>query len=126
MADMPRFAVRFDSEALTEDAYHASPAGRAVLRHEQERLARDGIAAHELRLCQAQGRDGTRLGGCVKTYLPGPDGPWGMVFSGERDDAGRPVLVCVAFGVRHPSRPWQPSVYEVADRRLHPIGREPT
>jgi hypothetical protein len=43
-----------------------------------------------------------------------------MVFTGDIGAAGAPVLVCLAFGVRHPTRPWQPSVYEVADRRLHP------
>jgi hypothetical protein len=31
-------------------------------------------------------------------------------------------LLCVAFGVRHPERAWQPSVYQVAHRRLHPRG----
>ena len=29
--------------------------------------------------CQAEGRDGTRLGGCVKTRVPWPDGRWGIV-----------------------------------------------
>ena len=119
MPDSPRFAVRFDEEAFTEDMHHASPAGRRIARNEHERLERDGVAAHELRACQAEGRDGTRLRGCVKTYLPQPDGPWGMVFTGDRDDDGNPVLVCLAFGFRHPLRPWQPSVYQVAHRRLH-------
>jgi len=55
----------------------------------------------------------------VKTYLPQPDGAWGMVFTGDTDHTGAPVLVYVAFGVRHPTRAWQPSVYQVAHRRLH-------
>jgi len=40
-----------------------------------------------------------------------------MVFTGDRDPT--PVLVFLAFGVRHPRSPWRPSVYQVADRRLH-------
>jgi hypothetical protein len=42
-----------------------------------------------------------------------------MVFSGDLAEDGTPVLVCLAFGLRHPTRAWQPSVYQVADRRLH-------
>ena len=66
-----------------------------------------------------EARDGTRLPGCVKTRLPQFDGPWGMVFTGDLDESGAPVLVCVGFGRRHPDAPWRPSVYQVADRRLH-------
>lgn len=120
MADSPRFPVRFDEEALAEDLGHATPAGREAGERERVRLDRDGIDAGELQTCAAEGPDGTRLRGCVKTYLPQPAGPWGMVFGGDRDASGGPVLVCLAFGVRHPWRPWQPSVYQVANRRLHP------
>jgi hypothetical protein len=119
VADIPRFAVRFDEEAFTEDTHHASSAGHEVARRERARLERDGIAPSELRRCQAEGRDGTRLDGCVKSYRPLPNGPWGMVFTGDRDADGNPVLVCVAFGVRHPARAWHLSVYEIAHRRLH-------
>lgn len=118
MADSPRFAVRFDAEAFAEDLAHASGAGRAVGQQERERLERDGIDAAHLLRCQAEGRDGTRLGGCVKTYTPWPGGRWGMVFRGWREDERR-ALLCLAFGQRHPRSAWQPSVYEVADRRLH-------
>jgi len=64
MADSPRFSVRFDEEALAEDLAHASASGREV--GERARLERDGIAVSELRACAAEGRDGTRLAGCVK------------------------------------------------------------
>lgn len=117
MADSPRFPVFVDDEAFTEDLSHATPAGRAVAERERERLEQDGIAITQLRACEPEARDGTRLGGCVKTYVPSPDGPWGIVFAAwEREGPG---LAYVAFGVRHPQRAWQPSVYQVAHRRLH-------
>lgn len=37
----------------------------------------------------------------------------------QRDGIAGPGLVYLAFGLRHPTRAWQPSVYEVAYRRLH-------
>jgi hypothetical protein len=120
VTDMPRFAVRFDEEAFAEDLHHATSAGRGVGERERARLQRDGVATDELKVCQAAARDGTELGGCVKTYLPQPNGPWGMVFTGDREADGTPVLVCLAFGLRHPARAWQPSVYQVAHRRLRP------
>jgi hypothetical protein len=115
----PRFSVRFDDEAFAEDLAHATHAGRRVAHVERERLEHDGILVAELQACESEARDGTRLPGCVKSYLPQPQGGWGMVFTADVDLDGRPVLVCLAFGVRHPIRPWQPSVYQVADRRLH-------
>jgi hypothetical protein len=42
-----------------------------------------------------------------------------MVFAGAREPDGSPVLVALAFGLRHPERAWQPSVYQFAHRRLH-------
>jgi len=119
MADSPRFSVHFDEEAFTEDLEHATPAGRDVVQRERVRLEGGGLPASELQACEPEARDGTRLGSCVKTYLPQPDGAWGMVFTGDIDANGLPMLVYVAFGVRHPERPWQPSVYQVAHRRLH-------
>ena len=85
MADSPRFPVRFDAEALAEDLAHASARGREVGLGERIRLERDGIAVSELRACATEGRDGTRLAGCVKSYMPRPNGPWGMVFTGDRE-----------------------------------------
>lgn len=119
MADSRRFAVRFDDEAFAEDLYHATRAGNTIATSERARLEREGIAISELRSCAAEGPDGTRLAGCVKTYLPQPDGSWGMVFTGDTDDHGDPVLISLAFGLRHPRRAWQPSVYQVAHARLH-------
>jgi hypothetical protein len=119
VGDSPRFAVRFDHEAFAEDLSHATAAGRAVGDQQRARIEREGLVSAELLACDAEGRDGTRLGGCAKTYLPQPDGDWGMVLRGERDEDGSPALLCLAFGMRHPSAPWRPSVYQVAHRRLH-------
>jgi hypothetical protein len=118
-AEGPRFRVRFDELPFAEDLDHASAAGRRVALEARRGLEREGFAVDELVRCLAEARDGTRLKGCVKTYLPQPDGPWGMVFTGDREPDATPVLVCVAFGLRHPDQPWQPSVYQVAQRRLH-------
>jgi hypothetical protein len=112
-----RWRVRFDASAFAVDLAHASEAGRKVAGAARQRLEREGIAGEELRACLAESREGTRLAGCVKTYLPPPAGAWGMVFALAIDDDG-PYLQHVAFGRRHPPRPWQPSVYQVADRRL--------
>jgi hypothetical protein len=111
--------VRFDDGAFAEDLHHATAAGRVVGIEARGRLEPEGIAAGELFGCDPDARDGTRLAGCVKTYLPQPDGGWGIVFSGDRATGGRPVLVALAFGVRHPVHAWQPSVYQVAHRRLN-------
>lgn len=70
--------------------------------------------------CQAEGRDGTRLGGCVKTYIPWPDGRFGAVFV-PASHPNRPLTLRVlAFGVRHHPRVSNAkTVYEVADIRLN-------
>ena len=54
----------------------------------------------------------------MKVYVPAPIGPWGLVLA-LRPLEGEPVLYHLAFGVRHPQQAWQPSAYQVADRRLH-------
>jgi hypothetical protein len=113
-----RFRVVF-SAALEEDLAHAPTAQRAIGQTAAERLTRDGITSRQTRPCRAQERDGTRLPGCVKTYLPWPDGRCGMVFELRVDEHG-PFLYCLAFGERHPRRDSRrPSVYQVADQRLH-------
>jgi len=86
-----------------------------------ERALSEGLALDELKACEAEARDGTRLVGCVKTYRPQPDGQWGMVLRLRRFE-GELGLFCVAFGRRHPQHAWQPSVYQVAHRRLHSQG----
>jgi hypothetical protein len=94
----------------------ASAAGRAAAQAARDRYAREGVSLDELRPCQAEARDGTRLLDCVKTYLPAPSGRFGMVFSVDEG----PTLVYLAFGVRHHPRDSHAlTVYQIADRRLH-------
>jgi hypothetical protein len=76
------------------------------------------VLVGSLRPCDAEARDGTRLGGCAKLYIPQPDGPWGAVFTIDTA-ASKPALLLLAVGERHPNRPWKLSVYEIAHRRLH-------
>jgi hypothetical protein len=113
-----RFPLRVDEALLAEDLAHATQAGRAAIAAELGRLRRDGVPIARLYRCQPDHRDGTDLGGCVKIYIPAPDGPWGAVFAGDQV-AGEATLVLVAVGRRHPPQPWAPSVYHVAHQRLH-------
>lgn len=86
----PVFPVGFDDDALDEDLSHLPASAEEALRlfhREVHRLG--GIPKSRLMACQAEGRDGTRLGGCVKTYIPWPDGRFGAVF----------------VAVTHPNRP---------------------
>lgn len=114
------FPVRINRTWLKSDLDNATPAGREVLASAVAGFTKSGAPVDRLKACDANGRDGTRLGGCVKVYLPPPLGPWGAVFTGAipRDDEG-PALILLAAGERHPARPWRPSVYDVAHRRLH-------
>ncbi len=112
------FAVRFDDAALDEDLLHVTPRGRSMMIAARPLLERDGIASNMLLACDAEAADGTRLGGYVKTRLPWPDGPWGLVLAGQIDN-DRIYLQVFAFGERHPTAPWRPSVYRIAHRRLH-------
>ena len=100
---------------------HATAPGRRVALDARGQLERDGADVSTLLRCQADGRDGTRLERCVKLYLPLPGGAWRMVFEITRDRETRElVLSYLAFGVGHPSKPWQPSASQVAHQRQHP------
>ena len=96
-----RYRVLFAPDAIAEDLEHATTAARKIGETAVARLGVDGIAADQLISCKAEGRDGTELPGCVKTYLPWPAGRCGMVFELRVDEEG-PVLFCLAFGVRPP------------------------
>jgi hypothetical protein len=82
------------------------------------RLEDSGAPARWLKRCEQEARDGTSLPGCVKMYIPQPDGQWGAVFLGTTVN-GTLTLILLAVGERHPSVTWRPSVYQVADRRLN-------
>jgi hypothetical protein len=117
----PTFPVHVDEQELTEDLAHASEAGRAAIEPMIQRLRADGAPKEWLKQCDAEARDGTRLPGCVKLYIPQPAGQWGAVLLGGIAD-GKPTLFLLAVGERHPGARWKPSVYEIAHRRLHVQG----
>lgn len=114
----PRFAVGIDNSLLAEDLTRCTRAARAAIEPVIAEVRRDGVPYEWLRRCEEEGRDGTRLGGCVKFYIPRPAGQWGAVLAGD-EKATKPALVLVAVGERHPAQGWRPSVYEIAHRRLH-------
>jgi hypothetical protein len=114
----PRFEVRVVDEVLAEDLTRCTRAARAAIEPVITEVLRDGVPFKWLRRCEEEGQDGTRLGGCVKFYIPRPAGQWGAVLAGD-EEATKPALVLVAVGERHPAQRWKPSVYEIAHRRLN-------
>jgi len=119
------FPVGFDEEALTEDLERLPASAEIALRQFRKELRRQrGIPRSRLMTCQAEGRDGTSLGGCVKTYIPWPDGRFGAVFVPAKHPNRPLALRAFAFGVRHqPPGSNAETVYEVAHRRQS-AGRE--
>lgn len=117
----PVFPVGFDDDALEKDLAHLPASAEEALRlfhREARRLG--GIPKSRLMACQAEGRDGTRLGGCVKTYIPWPDGRFGAVFVAVAHPNRPLALRAIAFGVRHHARgSTARTVYEIADHRLN-------
>lgn len=121
----PVFPVGFDDDALAEDLDRLPASAEIALRAFRKGLRRQGgIPRSRLKTCQVEGRDGTRLGGCVKTYIPWPDGRFGAVFVPAKHPSRPLTLRAFAFGVRHhPKESHAETVYEVAHKRLHrPIG----
>jgi len=117
----PVFPVGFDDDALEEDLAHLPASAEEALRtfHKETRHL-GGIPKSRLMGCQTEGRDGTRLGGCVKTYIPWPGGRFGAVFIAVTHP-NRPIaLRAIAFGIRHHPRDSNAhTVYEIAHRRLN-------
>jgi hypothetical protein len=116
----PVFPVGFDDDALEEDLAHLPASAEVALRslHKETRRL-GGVPKSRLMACQVEGRDGTRLGGCVKTSVPRPDGRFGAVFVAVTHPNRPLALRAIAFGVRrHPRGSTAPTVYEVASRRL--------
>lgn len=117
----PVFPVGFDDDALEEDLAHLPASAEEALRLFHKEVRRlGGIPKSRLMACQAEGRDGTRLGGCVKTYIPWPDGRFGIVFIAVTHPNRPLALRVIAFGIRHhPHGSTARTVYEVANSRLH-------
>lgn len=105
---------------MTEDLERLSSGAENALREFRKELHREGgIAKSRLRVCHDEGQDGTMLGGCVKTYVPWPDGRFGAVFVAVTHPNRPMALRAFAFGVRHhPSESNAETVYEVAHKRL--------
>jgi hypothetical protein len=116
--ESPRFEVRIDEILLAEDLTRCTQAARTAIEPMVASLQDVGIPVKWLRRCEGEGRDGTRLKGCVKVYIPQPAGRWGAVLAAD-EEASKPALVLLAVGERHPDRPWRPSVYEIAHRRYN-------
>jgi hypothetical protein len=115
----PHFPARFDPEAFREDVARTTPAGRDAAEAARRRYEAGGAPRAELRPCDSEHREGTRLPQCLKVYLPAPAGRFGMVLRFVIADDG-PRLDYLAFGVRHhPPDSNSPTVYEIAHRRLH-------
>jgi hypothetical protein len=113
----PIVPVEFDEYAIAEDLSHHPPVAHTALELFRREVERDGgLSSSRLKRCAEEGRDGTRLAGCVKTYIPWPTGRFGLVLL-PVIHATRPLaLRAFAYGVRHPAAN-RPSVYEIADRR---------
>jgi hypothetical protein len=113
-----RFPARFDPDAFAEDLARTTATGRATSERARAEYERDGVPRSQLQPCDAEGRDGTSLPGCLKVYLPQPIGRFGMVFEVVRT-AGKLELEYLAFGVRHqPHGSNAPTVYELAGARV--------
>lgn len=117
MADT-RFPVQFGAGAWILDMARTTTRGRAAAQTARRDYEVQGVPLEVLRPTRGEGPDGTVLPNCVKTYLPFPAGPFGMVFELVRTDSGL-RLIYLAFGVRHhPPDSHADSVYRIAHRRL--------
>jgi hypothetical protein len=111
--------ARFDEKQVEDDLAHLPDGAATALRSLRRDIDRDGgIAASRLKKCEAEGRDATNLPGCLKTYVPWPDGRYGVVFQIVAHPTRPWGLRMLAYGRRHPTGPGQLSVYQIADRRL--------
>jgi hypothetical protein len=118
----PSVPVQFNEPAIAEDLTHHPPAARKALELFRREVDRDGgLSFSRLKRCDAEGRDGTRLTGCVKTYVPWPAGRFGLVLLPVAHSTRRLALRAFAYGVRHPAAN-RLSVYEIADRRHNAEG----
>lgn len=117
----PVFPVGFDEDALAEDLERLSEgAVEALDAFRKELRQAGGLQKSRLMACHDEGRDGTMLGGYVKTYIPWPAGRFGAVFAAVKHPSRPMALRAFAFGARHqPPSSNAETVYEVAHRRLH-------
>lgn len=121
--------MRVDEKALAKDLANASEAATAAIESDIRSLEAEGVPVVSLHPCEAEARDGTQLVGCVKRYIPQPDGQWGAVFSID-SEASKPALVLLAVGERHGRaveaerlRDRPPPLQPVATLRNHKVER---
>ncbi|MGH2878809.1 MAG: hypothetical protein ACRDK4_04285 [Solirubrobacteraceae bacterium] len=113
----PLVPVEFSEDAIAEDLAHHPPVARRALDLFRREVDRDGgMSFSRLKRCDEEGRDGTRLAGCVKTYVPRPTGRFGLVLLPVAHSTKPLPLRAFAYGVRHPAAN-KPSVYKIADQR---------
>lgn len=117
----PIFPVGFDEDALAEDFERLSKGAEDALTAFRKELQREGgLPQSRLKACHDEGQDQTMLGGCVKTYIPWPDGRFGAVFVAVKHPQRPLALRAISFGVRHhPPDSNAETIYEIAHRRLH-------
>lgn len=119
-----RARAHFDADAWEEDLASTTPSGREAAAAARRDYERNGVPIAQLRRVAEHGHDRTVLPDCMKVYVPPPNGRFGMIFTLKFQPDGRPVLMFLAFGVRHhPRDSRRPTVYQLAHRRLH--GRAP-
>lgn len=113
----PIVPVEFNERAIAEDLTHHPPAARRELElFRREAYRCGGLPLLRLKRCEEEGRDETRLAGCVKTHVPWPTGRFGLVLLPVAHPTRPLALRAFAYGARHPAAN-RLSVYEVADRR---------
>ncbi len=124
-----RLEVSFDADVWAQEVERLHPRKpmRAAAERARNEIAANGVARTELSACRTEGDDGTRLGRCLKVYVPLGDRPpserpYGFVFDLAEGPHGVVTLRFLTFGERHPA-PGTRSVYERAHKRLH--GRYP-
>ncbi len=124
-----RLEGSFDADVWSQEVERLHPGKpmRGAAERARNEIASNGVAITELLACRAEGEDGTRLGRCMKVYVPLGDRPpserpYGFVFDLAEGPGGDVTLRLLAFGERHPT-PGTRTVYERAHKRLH--GRYP-
>jgi hypothetical protein len=112
--------AHFDADAWEQDLARSTPAGRHAAETARKDYEQHGVPIAQLRRVAEHGHDRTVLPDCMKVYVPAPDGRFGMIFMLKFQPDGRPMLMFLAFGVRHHPRDSQRStVYQLAHQRLH-------
>ncbi len=102
MSDTERRArAHFDAGAWEEDLARTTLGGRQAAEAARKDYEQHGVPITQLRRVAEHGHDRTILPDCMKVYLPTPDGRFGVIFMLKFEPDGRPVLMFLAFGVRH-------------------------